>query len=211
MLDFNFYPYLSDVNTDTVFTLNGAVKLSGRFSFFSLLNLVNQDDSEFSDTIGYYTEQNLRWQVSKGSPFDLTLQLNFRTGSDNDRYRLGARWRLNDTPALKEFFSSIYLRYAVNLHAIQFDQQQGHIWQLEHAFHLGFPYWSDRIYMAGFIDQTFNETLPDTFPSAPIVAEVQFGYRLVENFYVIGEYRLNQYRRADVNNLAIGLEYKVLW
>jgi hypothetical protein len=37
------------------------------------------------------------------------------------------------------------------------------------------------------------------------------GYRLVENLYAVAEYRINEYRRSDVNNLALGVEDKIKW
>lgn len=82
---------------------------------------------------------------------------------------------------------------------------------MEHVFFMRFPYLSDRLYLSGFIDQTFNEQLPDNIPDDPIVAEAQLGFRLIENLYTVAEYRLNQYRRSDVNNLALGLQYKIRW
>lgn len=209
MLDFNLYPYLSDVDNDSVFTLNIANNFDGRISYFSLLNLIKADDG--SDSVGYYTEQNLRWQIAEGSPLDLTLQLNFRSGDNNDRHRLGLRWRLNDSQWLNTFFEHLHLSYFINFHLIQFDQQPGKAWQMEHSFRLTFPYWTERAYLAGFIDHTFSEDLPDNFPDNPAVAEIQFGYRIIDNLYAVTEYRINQYRRSDVNNLAVGLEYKILW
>ena len=211
-LDFNVYPYLSNVDSDSVFTLNIAAKLPNRFSYFSLLNLGNQPaDSELSDTTSYYTEQNIRWQIQDSSPLDLTVQYNMRSGEDNDRLRFGMRWRLNDTPSLQSFFTKIHMRYAVNLHAIQIDDGDTAVWQLEHSFGMRFPYISKRLYLAGFIDHTFNEDLPAQIPANPIVAEAQLGFRLVENLYAVSEYRLNEYRRSDVNNLALGVEYKIKW
>jgi hypothetical protein len=211
-LDFNLYPELTDVDSDSVFTLNTAAKLPNRFSYFSLLNLYNQSsDNSLKETTSYYTEQNLRWQVSNDSPLDLTLQMNFRTGNNNDRHRLGVRWRLNNTSYLHDFFQSIHLNYAINFHVIQFDNEDANVWQMEHAFMMKFPYLSERLYLSGFADHTFNQDLPDDFPDSPIVAEMQLGFRLYENLFLISEYRLNQYRRSDVNNLAIGLEYKMIW
>lgn len=211
-LDFNVYPYLSDVDNDSVFTLNIAATLPKRFSYFSLLNISNQPaDNELGDTTNYYTEQNIRWQFRDSSPLDLTVQYNMRSGEDNDRLRFGVRWRINDSPALQSLFAKIHLRYAVNLHAIQIDDSDASVWQLEHSFALRFPYLSDRLYLAGFIDHTFNENLAMQIPSNPIVAEAQLGYRLIENLYIVNEYRLNEYRRSDVNNLAIGVEYKIKW
>jgi len=210
-LDFNLYPHLTDVENDSVFTLNAAAKLQNRFSYFSLLNLYNQEGSSAGDTTSYYTEQNLRWQITELSPFDLTMQLNFRTGEDNDRYRFGIRWRLNDTAFLQDFFSQAHIRYAINLHAIQFDHEEGSVWQLEHSLMIKFPYISNRLYLSAFADHTFNQNLPANLPRNPIVAEAQLGYELFKHFYLISEYRINQYRRSDVNNLAIGLQYKVIF
>ena len=51
-LDFNLYPVLTDVDSDSMFTLNTAAKLSNRFSYFSLLNLYNQSsDNSLKETI----------------------------------------------------------------------------------------------------------------------------------------------------------------
>jgi|GEM_PF-450348 len=209
LLDFNLYPYLDDVDSDNVFTLNVAAKLGNGFSYFGLLNLGNQSDrSELGDITNFYTEQSVRWQVND-SPIDLTAQFNFRSGEDNDRHRLGFRWRLNDTAMLKEVFQSINLAWSINFHVFQFDHADENIWQMEHVFRLTAPQISDRLYIAGFIDHTFNEDLPGNFPDNPIVGEVQLGWRLIENLYAITEYRVNEYRRSDVNNLAVGIEYKI--
>lgn len=211
-LDFNFYPYLSDVDNDSVFTLNIFAKLPNRFSYFSLLNIANQaEQSEFKDTTSFYTEQNIRWQVTATAPIDLTVQYNMRTGEDNDRLRFGFRWRLDDSQWLKPFFDGIHLSYSINFHLLQVDDVDADVVQAEHVFLLKFPYLSDRLYLAGFIDHTFNEDLADSIPNNPMVGEAQLGWRMIENLYLISEYRLNQYRRSDVNNLGVGLQYKIKW
>ena len=211
-LDFNAYPYLSDVDDDSVATINAAAQLPNRFEYFSLTNFGNQKTAdELSDTTTYYTEQNVRWRISEQSPLDLTLQMNFRTGVDNDRHRLGVRWRLNDSHYLQEFFNKLNLKYAINAHVIQFDDQPGNAWQLEHSFMMKFPWLSQRLYLAGFIDHTFGEKLASNIPNNPVVAEAQLGYNIIEQFYVVTEYRINEYRRSDVNNLAVGVQYKIVW
>ncbi len=211
-IDFNFYPYLSDVDNDNTVTINIAAQLPEDFSYFSLTNLSNQSNAgELSDTTSYYTEQNLRWKISQSSSLDLTAQLNFRTGDNNDRHRLGIRWRLNDFYAFKDFFQSIHLNYSLNLHAIQFDDQPADIWQIEHAFFMRFPYISKQLYMAGFIDHTFNEDLISDISKNPIVAEAQIGYEILQHFYLTAEYRINEYRYSDTSNLALGIEYKIIW
>lgn len=210
--DFNVYPYLSDVDSDSAFTLNVAKKLPGRFSYFGFINLYGENRSGYlPGAISYYTEQNIRWQIAKDSPLDFTFQSNLRTGSKNNRHRLGIRWRLNNTKTFESFFKSINLSYAINLHAVQFDHEDPYVWQIEHAFMMRFPDISKRIYMAGFIDHTFNQDLPNGYPSSPIVGEVQFGFQLSSRLHAIAEYRINQYRRQDVNNLGVGLQYKINW
>ncbi|MFT7128922.1 MAG: hypothetical protein ACI89U_001033 [Gammaproteobacteria bacterium] len=211
-IDFNAYPYLSDVDNDNVITINIAAKLSNRFSYFSLINFGNQSGhSELEDTVTYYTEQNVRWKIAENSPLDLTLQLNFRTGENNDRHRLGFRWRISNTTIFSDFFKQLNLGWSVNFHLLQIDHEENNVWQMEHSFRLTFPYLSERLYFAGFLDHTFNEDLPRGYPSSPIVGEAQLGYRISGNFFAIAEYRVNQYRRSDVNNLAIGFEYKINW
>ena len=211
-LDFNFYPYLTDVDSDSVFTLNTGANLPNRFQYFSLISLSNQaSKSEFEDTEYFYTEQNIRWQISENSPFDLTLQHNMRSNVDNDRLRLGFRWRLDNTNAIKPFFEKIHLNWSINFHILQLDHQEQHVWQMEHVARLLFPYLTDRLYLSGFADHSFGESNNPNIPKNPIAAEAQLGYRLFENFFFITEYRLNEYRREDVNNIAVGVEYKIVW
>lgn len=211
MLDYNLYPYLNDVDNDSVVTINIAATLEHGISYFSLTNFYNQDNvSELKESTSFYTEQNIRWRIPDSS-IDITTQLNFRSGEDNDRHRLGVRWRLNDSPWLQPAFSTLHLSWSINIHAFQFDHTDKHEWQMEHVFHLTAPYLSSRLYLAGFIDQTFGEDLPSNYPTAPIVAEAQVGFRILENMYLVTEYRINDYRRDNVSNLAIGIEYKLLW
>ncbi len=210
--DFNYYPYLSDVETDNALTINLASKLPGRFSYFSLTNIRSKDGNGLLEGgLKYYTEQNIRYKLSEDLPLDLTLQMNFRSGESNDRHRLGVRWRMHDTAALRELFSGINLKWSINFHLYQYDQNDADIWQMEHGFRMTFPELFPRLYIAGFIDHTFGEDLPDGFPNHPIVGEAQIGFRLIDDLYLIGEYRINQYRRSDVNNLAVGLEYVLKW
>lgn len=211
-VDLNVYPYLSDVDTDSVATINIGANFQHRLSYFSLTNFTNQANSDaLQDTIGFYSEQNIRWQIQENSPLDLTLQMNFRSGVDNDRHRLGFRWRLQDTSFLSDFFKAIYLNWSINFHVIQFDSEDAYVWQMEHSYRMTFPYLSKKLYLAGFIDHTFNQDLPPDYPHNPAVWETQIGYEIVDNFFAVAEYRINQYNRTDVNNLALGLEYLIKW
>lgn len=211
-IDVNVYPYLSDVDFDNTITFNIGAKLKNRFSYFGLTNFGNEKgETALGDLNTFYTEQNVRWQVSEGSPIDLTLQMNFRSGDDNDRHRLGFRWRINDTQLFNTVFKAINLSWSINFHVKQFDSKAANVWQMEHVFRMTFPTIDKRLYLAGFIDHTFNESLANNVPKNPMVGEVQLGYRVVENLFLIIEYRVNEYRRSDVNNLAVGLEYLIKW
>ncbi len=209
-LDFNLYPYLDDVESDSVFTLNIGARLSERWSYFGFINFYNQPaTAELSETNSYYTEQNLRRQLVAVPSLDLSVQHNMRTGEDNDRLRFGLRWRLNDSSWFRQLFVQLNLTYSLTLHALQIDDRDESVWQLEHSWRWSSPAVSERLYLAGFIDHTFNEDLPEGFPANPMVAELQLGWRLWQQWYAVAEYRLNQYRRQDVNNLALGVEYRV--
>ena len=211
-IDINVYPYLSDVDSDNTITFNIGAKLKNRFSYFGLTNFGNsKGEGELADIDTFYTEQNLRWQISETSPFDLTLQMNFRSGDDNDRHRLGVRWRINDTNLFNPAFKAINLSWSINFHLKQFDSVPEDVWQMEHVFRMTFPFLTKRLYLSGFIDHTFNENLSANMPKNPIVGEVQLGYRVIENLFMVAEYRVNEYRRSDVNNIALGLEYLIKW
>lgn len=210
-LDFNFYPYLTEVDSDTVFTLNASSKLPFGFSYASLLNVANQAGAApFKETNGYYTEQNLRWALPGGLPFDLTAQYNMRGGEDNDRMRFGVRARFDAMPVIGTGFKAIGLTYSITFHMLQIDHEEEFVWQMEHIFRLDTPYLDRRLYVAGFIDHTFNQNVPNV-PKNPFVLEAQAGVRLFEELYAIAEYRINQYRAGDEDNLALGGEYVIKW
>jgi hypothetical protein len=177
-----------------------------------LLNIGNQaGEDELNETNTYYTEQNLRWQVTDTAPIDLTIQHNFRSGNDNDRLRFGFRWRLNNTSFLKPFFDAIHMAYSINFHVIQVDDDPEDAWQAEHVFMVKFPYISERLYLAGFVDHTFNSTVPVGVTANPIIGEAQLGFRLIENLYLVSEYRKNEFRLGSEDNLTAGIEYKIKW
>jgi len=208
--DINVYPYLSDADNDGRVTMNAAANFSGGLSYFGFINFGKQQSAGATRN-AYYTEQNLRWRFARDLPLELAVQLNFRTGVDNDRYRLGLRWRASDTEFLTDAFKAIHLTYAVSIYALQLDHEAGRAWQIEHSFRFAFPYLSDRLYLSGFVDHNFGQVLPDSFPSDPIVAEAQFGYRLYDKLFAISEFRINEYRRSNVSSLGVGLQYKINW
>lgn len=208
-INFNFYPYLADVKSDSAFTLNTAVLLPQRFSYFSFANFGGLFES--GPVRFLVSEQNLRWRPADRFPVDLVVQDTIRRGGGNDTVQAGVRWRLNDTAVLKRFFNAIHLRYSVHFFVQRWDQRDRGGWQVSHTYTLRFPYLSDRLYLGGFIDHNISERGPPGFPANPVISENQLGFRLYRRLYAVAEYRINQYRRSDVNNLGVGFEIKTAW
>jgi hypothetical protein len=208
-ININVYPQLDDVSTDSDLTINAFVLLPARFSYFSFVNfggLLHSGSVKFQ-----ITEQNLRWKITDKLPLDLVIQDTIRNGHDNDTIHLGARWRLNDTDALKSFFNTIHVNYSVHVFPKRFDQREVGGWQISHAYAITFPYISDRLYFSGFLDHNINEQSITGGKRDNIVSENQFGVRLFKKVYGVVEYRINQYRRSDNTNIGIGVEVKTNW
>ncbi len=208
-LDFNIYPITTE-RQDSVFTLNALANLSEEYQYFSFVNLGHKSHEDSYEHIdSFYTEQNARWKVFEESPLQLTAQLVLRTGHENEIFRLGLRYPVHELPVLKELTERLNLQYWLNLHALQLDHQDGYQWQIEHAFRTSIleEMFEKRLYMSGFADHTIDTRAgKDTW-----VEEAQFGFRLVDQFYVVLEQRYNGYRRNKENALGAGLEYNYLF
>ena len=205
----NAYPYLDPVKTDTDLTaIINWRRLPGRLSYFSYMNFrgaFSDTDFEFSRS-----EQNLRWAISDSLPVDLSLQGIIVDGDGNDVTQVGIGWRVHNTPGMSGFFSRAGLIYRVTWQFKRFAGGDDSAWQIEHFFNWVVPGLDRRLYLSGFVDQTFDHNLSDAFPTRPIVAEVQGGIRLFNEVYAVVEYRVNDFRLGDQHNLAAGLEYKLL-
>ena len=208
-LDTSLYPYLDRIETDTDLTLAVNARLPARISYFGYMNI--QGVASDGDVDFVRSEQSLRWRISKDLPLDLSLQAIIVDGSGNDITQLGISWRAHDTAAFATFFDRINLIYRVTFQLKRFSSQNDKGWQMEHFFKLRFPGISDRLYLSGFLDQTFDLRRPAAFPENPIVTEIQAGARIWKDFYVVTEYRVNQFRLGNEHNLAAGIEYKYAW
>ena len=208
-IDFNLYPYQHTLEDDVDFTMTTNVKLPGRFSYFSYMNFkgVMTGGETFLDR----SEQDLRYSLSDKLPLDLNLEGVLIRGDGNDFYQLGVGWRVHDTPGWHDFFDRIHLFYRLTFHLKRFNVDDTSALGIKHSFRFTFPDISERLYLSGYINQTFNEDLPDSMPRNPVVAEAQIGLRLWNRFYAIGEYRVNQRRVGDEYNFAAGIEYKFRW
>ena len=208
-LDTNLYPYLSSVDNDVDATMQARAVLPRGFSYFGYANFkgVVTDGSAVFDR----SEQNLRYTFTDKLPLDLNLQGVFAKGDGNDFYQVGIGWRVNDTPGWSDFFDRNNIIYRLTVQLKQFNTGASGVWAVEHWFLWRMNKLSDRLYLSGFIDQTFGQDLPDSMPSSPIVAEFQLGARVWKDFYVVAEYRNNQRRVGNEENFAVGIEYKLRW
>jgi len=208
-IDVSLYPYQHTLKDDVDFSVMMNARLPGRFSYFGYVNMTGAFTGEAF--VFDRSEQNLRYSISDSVPLDLNLQGVLMRGDGNDFYQLGIGWRVHDTPAWQDFFDRINLIYRVTVQLRRFEVADTSSWGLEHWFRMTFPQVSDRLYLSGFVDQSFGEDLPAALPDSPIVTEIQLGMRMFDQFYAIGEYRKNQRRVGNENNFAVGIEYKVRW
>ncbi len=205
-VDFNIY---NDTRNFSTLTYNILLQLSERVQYFSLTNhdgLLNSPDLATT-----YAEHNLRYKITKKSPLDLTVQYVIRNGEQNDDIKLGFRWRLNNTKGLSNFFKKLNLSYSVNSMMIQFRNQSKTklATQLEHVYNINlFPEeFNNRLYLGGFADQIINYNNSNV--SFTWVTEHQLGYEVYNQFYVVLEYRINQFFAEKQTGLGYGLEYKI--
>ena len=103
------------------------------------------------------------------------------------------------------------LVYRLTFHVKRFSSTDADAWQMEHFFRMTFPGLSDRLYLTGFLDQTFGLDAVEGRPSKPIVSEVQLGWRVYKGLHAVAEYRINEFRLENEENLAIGVEYQFRW
>ena len=209
ILSFNFYPHLTDVKTDSEFTLTTFAPLPGNFSYFSFMNI---GGAFSSGPLRYLiSEQNLRWQISENYPVELVLQDIIRNGADNDTVHVGVRLRLDETDSFRSFFDAAHMTYSVQFFPVRFDQRNVSGWQMSHAYEIRFPYISDRLYLGGFLDHNIDEKLRPGVRTDTIISETQLGFRLFRKVYAVVEYRINEYRLSDNSNIGIGIEIKSSW
>lgn len=205
----SLYPYVSKLDNDVDLSATINATLGRRLSYFSFINYrgVLDDGGVRMDR----TEQTLRWSLNDELPIDLSLQGVIVDGDGNDDWQLGISWRADDTGFLKPILGRMHLSYRLTFHLYQISSPDDRFWQMEHYFKMLFPGITDRLYLSGFLDQTFGLRDSPALPDHPVVTEIQLGLRLVDNFYAVSEYRINEYRPAAVHNLAAGIEYKFSW
>lgn len=207
-IDFNGY---YDTREFSVLTYNILANMN-RFQYFSLTNYQSEKGS--FDLESTYAEHNLRWRLSKTSPLDLTMQYILRGGADNDDYRLGIRARLNSIPKLSSFFKKLNMSYSINPMFIQFrrNSKTKYMSIIEHVYRINIApkKLDNRLYLGGFIDQNFSY-LDGAGVAFKYVSEHQLGVRLVNQFYAVFEFRINDFQTDENYGLGYGLEYKIVF
>ena len=207
-VDFNGY---YDTRDFSVLTYNILANMN-RLQYFSLTNYKSAKGS--FDLENTYAEHNLRWKLSKTSPLDVTMQYVLRGGADNDDYRLGIRARLNAIPKVRYFFKKLNMRYSINPMFIQFrrNSKTKYMSIIEHVYRINIApkKLNNRLYLGGFIDQNFNY-LEEGGLAFKYVSEHQLGIRLIDQFYAVLEFRINDFLPDDNYGLGYGLEYKIVF
>jgi hypothetical protein len=202
VLDFNYYRDSREFN---VFTTNIFATVEGGFQYFSLTNLESEvEASDKTDSTLYYTEQNLRWQLSQDGLFMLSTQAALQGGEKNDIARAGVLINFSKHSSLVEFAKEHNFSFGINVFPIQLDELKGYNWQIEYIykFQIARKLFRDRLYITGFADQNIG---PD---ETTWVTEHQLGLRVYDNLFLVTEYRINEFLNKSTG-WATGLEYVV--
>lgn len=200
-IDFNSY---WDTREFAVTTIVAGAKLPHDWEYFQFANFGSAFGSNSYDWTNYYTEINFRRRISKENrylkSFDWTIQYADGSGP-RGVLRLGVKWRLKDTTGPIGYFfkETLKLNYCVNFHLIETD---GTGWQIEQTYRRNFC--DGRFYLGGFADHNIN----NNSQNSAWVTEHQLGIRLVENCFLVGEYRYNSNAPTQFKSgLGVGLEY----
>lgn len=207
-IDLNAY---RDTRSFSEFTINLLANPHSRVQYFAFSN--HTGASNTSETQTFYAEQNIRWKLSKTSPLDLTGQLTTRTGDDNDNFKLGLRVRFNNLKPTEAIFRKINMIYSLNFHLLEYHPVESlrSFVQFEHAYRLMlFPEkLNRRVYIGGFADQNFRAGSEKD--EVMWVSEHQLGVRIIDEFYLVSEFRINDFLPTDNYGWGFGVEYKIVF
>ena len=202
-IDLNAY---HDSRNFGVLTINVLAKLPRNFEYFSLSNF--QGSSRKDEPMSFYSEQNLRWKRNKHSALDVSSQWVLSGKSHIQKLRLGVRIRFHSMNSLEHLFRKLHLSYSLNFHLIELSNQASFAYatQIEHVYRMNIL--RGRLYIGGFADQNLV-FFPDTIPAIKWVSEHQLGVRLIDQFYLIAEFRINDFLPLNPYGLGYGLEYQI--
>lgn len=210
-MDINAYFDSRDWST---LTINYLALINPRLAYFSFINFEqgSLEPEQLDDISAFYSEHNLTYTPFKKIPIDLNVQVALSSGPKTSKMRLAPSWRVHDTPIIGKFLKAINLSYGINFHVVQLGYDaplSDFTWQMEHFYRLDVAptVLDNRIYISGFADHTIGGPL-----SKGVVTEHQLGVRLVDAFYLVGEYRYFSYLPDKFKNgIGMGLEYVILF
>ena len=189
-----------------VFTMNSLVNLPARFQYFGTYNFFSNKNQEDLNT--YYVENHVSWSFKNSLPIDLTQYWVSQSGAGNDALKYGVRFRLSNTKILQNWFQKRNSFYSLNCFLVDFSKLNDieALNQFQHAYRFNFQSkkranWA---YISGFANQ--YHFLTNNKLSVRWVTEHQLGLRLFSSFYVVAEYRLNQFI-SESQGIGFGLEY----
>lgn len=204
VIDLNLY---FDTRESADFTINLLANLPQRIQYFSFINLSGSTSSSEMDA--YYTEQHLRWNPIEKIPLDLTQLWTSISGPSNDNLFYGIRWRWNQSPFVGRLLNKADLTFFVNFHLIGFSTTAPAVGfpQMEYFYRWDIlpKKLNNRVYISGFVDQNLLWEAENGKISS-WVTEHQAGIRTCKEFYLIAEYRFNEYRTIK-SGWGFGFEY----
>lgn len=200
-IDFNAY---YDTRDYSVLTYNILANLPHRIQYFSLTNF--QGNEKNSDVAGFYAEHNLRYALGEQSPLDATVQYVTRSGSKNDNIRFGARLSFHKLKMFSSKMKKWKVSYSINPMFLEYGVSQipKYATVIEHVYKILML--NNRMYIGGFADQNFVTINGST--KTFWVTEHQLGYRLIDQLYLVAEYRVNEFQNKNTG-LGFGVEYKI--
>lgn len=206
-MDYNIY---YDSRGFSVYTLNLLGKINPQFTYFSLTNYEGPSGSSEMGT--FYSEHDLFWTPLKEKIYDFSFQYVIRNGVYNDDYRLGVRFKFFTKAKDNSFAKKIGLYYSINPMFIEFRPTSGFntIPVIEHVYRFKpFPkLFKNKLYVAGFGDQ--NIQISDSGTKINWVTEHQIGYQALKDFYLVSEYRINEFM-SEITGWGFGIQYKLLF
>lgn len=203
-LDFNYY---YDTRDFDVLTINALANITERVQYFSLTNYSNSISTNKNFIRNrLFSEQNIRWlAIQEKFPTDLTLQWVISNPGKKDLLRLGFRFRVSSFNWLKSAFQSLNMSYTTNFHLLQIDHVDGFDWQIEHVYKFVPNILEKRIYIGGFADHNFSPG------KSVLVTEHQLGFRVVDQLFLVAEYRHNGFLKTKKSGVGLGIEYKIIF
>lgn len=182
----------------SIYTASIGLKVGSGLEYYSGNSLYGQPGK--GEPVYYKTKQNLYYAPVSELPLELSSQAAYAYSS-YPIYRLGVRWKVSSTSALRSFFERLHLVYSLNFQPVQFDSIPGYNWQVEHLYQISF---SKVFSLRGNVNQNGGQA-DTTFSMSS-----QLNYQVVNAISIFSEYRYAQTPpMSHYNGISFGLEYRI--